>query len=1702
MAATVVCDICGDGHTPAVKTCMRCEISYCLSHFRPHVENSRLRDHAVVDLTASLEQRGCREHRQELKFYCEQDESLVCIVCLNAGDHIEHRVVAVETAQRTKQTSKAIPIEQVAGLCVAEEPRVTAARPRIIYKEQCKTKLQSSTEHSANSTSNKLAPKTSVPVPEFYHSIYGKSLPFITPSDYVKIIEIIKKPKANANQALAIVNMLLPYIMQVIKMWGVSILHPVNISELASDNMETCRSSQSCKSPTFAKRSSKAAASSLASQTRALNKVPLSRLDCLVALLSSADCTVVQDLIQILSKFPVALPLVMPNLEKKGEYKVMLPLLTGNTVKWEVQSGVIIENNIFTNPFVLILAVRLGNSTCGKSTILNQLMAVENMFSSCGEPGARRGRPLTLDGTVEFTWLTKETCGAGLWNSVLQQFYARGGSEVVLLANLHGDASEYPEVIQFFKNLASTYVVFMMPEKGELQEEKWKKFVQCSGSRENIHYLMVDPDEDCNEPEESVIQTTRLTNDDTLQKVRALLKNALTSVAPKMITVSNPDMSKIGKTLQVIEGVCCNPSQNVIKFIIEKTCQETRNYMQFQIRNSVERNSNELWEGNEVLQTLIHLYVEVLRLPLSERLKAMAHLEQSISQLSNSESSKLRQIVIADKEELERQILLNGQNKLTINKMKEHINTNMKKLDNKSLGPEHFFRELGHIYELTNEGQRESGALFECPTSYAELLMSGHAIELLNGDTGEMPGAWLTAICNHVTKAFPNLRIFVLSILGLQSSGKSTLLNALFACKFAVSVGRCTRGLFMRLLFLEEKLSERLNADAILLIDTEGLGAPEKMNDDDAEKRDRMLATFAMSVSNLTIINILGEYMRELTEILQIAIVAMARLEMAKMSPDIFMVQHLTERNTSKTSSGHEQFCKALQKALEFTKEKDVDMELLDVNCLTNLADRIKKGELLKQFRPFKNGASAGAPPSEEYHNDVVDLYKTILNACQKSENKIPFRDWHSLVQSYWNCVSHENFIVRFKNIKEMYEFIDHGQRIARLKERIDGAFFVHVEAMRRQIRAAVTHWTPEEQPRMCELLLKGFKKELNAVPINCQKDNSNNLGCGKCTEVITETSILDNYVTEKECGPEIMDTIDAYTKQVRQSALITLTQILDATVVRHGCSLEFMEEITRSLNDALSQSPAGQFTVPERKTQVNKIWASLVEITKSKERSAPDCDKMAEEISKEYSMTQMCISGGFEELQLHCLGELEAYQKSKLYYLVRNQTKMSGDEISWLKNELDKIPKSILHDKEAEHFETGMIRSLKIRVDNILQQFEKHFKKKFIIKFRSNFHLYTLQKFGHLMSMCQKEWEKKHSPTSILHQRKEELKSLIDLRLQHGFTSASEGRIISKYLLEAIKQKSLKAGNSEKVQAVLDLQWTTNSEKVRLRYFEQFASQVNNGKKEEALKHFEDPKQAINKWFTQTINHHARSKETTQCKKTFKSEFQRVLQKVGSCSDVREVITFTQRYLTDVENVEYKSGIENQKIAQGDLEILKDSIQRGLNESESTVDCTQLMFTDPSTDETVMRRLGCTEKCFWCGALCWGSRGHDNNADETRKHHTCHQPRGLGYTNYKNTTNLVARPCHLTSDDTTVIWGNNEMKWSAAKQTEFSHWKFDAHCNNKFDELMRWFFQELHKDIAESIKLLPALEDELKMYKCENLHLAPILSTIRELIK
>ncbi len=92
-------------------------------------------------------------------------------------------------------------------------------------------------------------------------------------------------------------------------------------------------------------------------------------------------------------------------------------------------------------------------------------------------------------------------------------------------------------------------------------------------------------------------------------------------------------------------------------------------------------------------------------------------------------------------------------------------------------------------------------------------------------------------------------RVYVISILGIQNSGKSTLLNTLFGSEFTVKDGRCTKGANWKLLRVNQQYIPYI--EYILIIDTEGLMALEA----NTRKYDRQLTLFAMAVSHMILFN-------------------------------------------------------------------------------------------------------------------------------------------------------------------------------------------------------------------------------------------------------------------------------------------------------------------------------------------------------------------------------------------------------------------------------------------------------------------------------------------------------------------------------------------------------------------------------------------------------------------------------------------------------------------------------------------------------------------------------------------------------------------------------------------------------------------------------------------------------------------------------
>ncbi|CAM4680288.1 unnamed protein product [Lepidochelys kempii] len=105
-------------------------------------------------------------------------------------------------------------------------------------------------------------------------------------------------------------------------------------------------------------------------------------------------------------------------------------------------------------------------------------------------------------------------------------------------------------------------------------------------------------------------------------------------------------------------------------------------------------------------------------------------------------------------------------------------------------------RELGQFYEaecsMVKEGKMaESQRQFtHLPGRAADLMLEGFPMEIIDGAISNIPLQWVTDVLRQLdAKLGGRSRMLVPMVLGVQSTGKSTLLNTMFGLQFAVSSG-------------------------------------------------------------------------------------------------------------------------------------------------------------------------------------------------------------------------------------------------------------------------------------------------------------------------------------------------------------------------------------------------------------------------------------------------------------------------------------------------------------------------------------------------------------------------------------------------------------------------------------------------------------------------------------------------------------------------------------------------------------------------------------------------------------------------------------------------------------------------------------------------------------------------------------------------
>ncbi|XP_073480427.1 E3 ubiquitin/ISG15 ligase TRIM25-like [Aquarana catesbeiana] len=95
----VFCTHCVDSPVPAVRSCLLCEVSLCDKHLRVHKKSP---EHILCDPTLSMESRKCSVHKKILVYYCTEDDTCACMLCV-IGGHKGHEMESLDDASAKKK---------------------------------------------------------------------------------------------------------------------------------------------------------------------------------------------------------------------------------------------------------------------------------------------------------------------------------------------------------------------------------------------------------------------------------------------------------------------------------------------------------------------------------------------------------------------------------------------------------------------------------------------------------------------------------------------------------------------------------------------------------------------------------------------------------------------------------------------------------------------------------------------------------------------------------------------------------------------------------------------------------------------------------------------------------------------------------------------------------------------------------------------------------------------------------------------------------------------------------------------------------------------------------------------------------------------------------------------------------------------------------------------------------------------------------------------------------------------------------------------------------------------------------------------------------------------------------------------------------------------------------------------------------------
>ena len=683
---------------------------------------------------------------------------------------------------------------------------------------------------------------------------------------------------------------------------------------------------------------------SSAEESKDDDQVKMSIRDSIVVALAACDDFLIQEVFQKMSACQVAIPVLMPTLKFPNNYVYHLWASRTISKHWIQNKLTPRESLVVSEKVKTISFVRLGDFSPSKSKLINTFVTTEQGVKDQPTIFLTKDhdcRSELSQGTIEMCWFVPE----GQDSEHL--------TDLTLIYNLRGDGKTFTDQRKFLENISSC-VVYLVEDRERDLDKKTFEEIKNSESQSVILLTSAKGKDHHNTKDNLKIlfgEGRNLAGLANLLTSNIQLENTEVNSMVDHATVATKYLLKVDEDTDYHKNAK-EKSDKLLRYIQDIEDVQQRKGIILPRQGQLWKDFSELErEGSKLkrMQEDHNTYKDRIRRDKKEKRRQQRILKESPAfsffldsvttgdekerrfflQWVQYELNKLSESIMPDilkrynesKRELDRiKSMTNETEEIMqeIQRKEKKLLSIIDEFEKSSFGLEHFFREIGQLYEanLTLRDQTKNRNL---PTIMADLVSLGHPLELMDGNVSCVPLEWIKAVLDELDNKLKKPRVSVTSVLGIQSTGKSTLLNTMFGSKFAVSSGRCTKGVYMQL--LPVKKIRQLELDYLLVMDTEGLRSPEL---GDKVDRDNEIATFASCLANTTIINFWGQTftkdMKEIMEIVAHAYLRMKKVELKSATHLIFAgVSDVTaeEKNELGVSKVLEEMNKIIKNAAE-----------------------------------------------------------------------------------------------------------------------------------------------------------------------------------------------------------------------------------------------------------------------------------------------------------------------------------------------------------------------------------------------------------------------------------------------------------------------------------------------------------------------------------------------------------------------------------------------------------------------------------------------------------------------------------------------------------------------------------------------------------------------------------------------------------------